>query len=96
MKLVPSTRSIADLDVISEYLVERSPQAARRVEMAIRATLELLIDFPFAGRMDDDLGVQVINVSRFPYLIYYRVEGDEVKIIHIRDGRRRSVETTDL
>lgn len=91
MRLVPSARSIADLDAISNYLVERNPQAARRVEAAIRATLEQLVDFPLIGRIDEELDARVVGVSRYPYLIYYRVEGDEIGIIHIRDARRRQI-----
>jgi plasmid stabilization system protein ParE len=34
-------------------------------------------------------GVRELRVPRRPYNIYYRIEGDEIWIVHIRDMRRR-------
>lgn len=33
-------------------------------------------------------GVYELIVPRYPYKIYYRIERDEVWIVHIRDARR--------
>ena len=35
-------------------------------------------------------------VPKYPYTIYYRVENDEVWIVHIRDGRRKPLERGDV
>jgi hypothetical protein len=34
------------------------------------------------------VGIRGLTVLRYPYKAYYRVEGDEVLILHVRDARR--------
>ena len=50
MKLRLTRRALADLEAIARFLLARNPQAAERVEVAIRAAFETLIDYPSAGR----------------------------------------------
>ena len=33
-------------------------------------------------------GVLELVVPRYPYKIYYRIEGEEIWVVHIRDARR--------
>jgi plasmid stabilization system protein ParE len=35
-------------------------------------------------------GVRRIPAGRYPYLVYYTVEANEVVILHVRHGARRS------
>ena len=34
-------------------------------------------------------GVRELSLARYPYKIYYEIEGEEVWILHIRDARRQ-------
>lgn len=54
MKVRFSARGLADLLGQLDYLVERSPEAARRAAEQIGAQLELLAVFPEAAPMVDD------------------------------------------
>jgi plasmid stabilization system protein ParE len=42
-------RARRHLDAISEYIIERNPDAARRVGARIRETIDLLVGFPDIG-----------------------------------------------
>ena len=53
MRLRYTTRAIADLTEIADYLVPRSPVGAQRVRAAILLTLQTIVDLPHAGRVDD-------------------------------------------
>jgi len=66
------------------------------VETAIRSTIDLLAEFPKIGRDRPDLDARALGIPRYPYTAYYRVERDEVWIVHVRDGRRKPVEPGDL
>jgi toxin ParE1/3/4 len=89
-------QALADLLAIADYIGERNPAAATRAETAIRSTIDLLADFPKLGRDRPELDARSLGIPRWPYTAYYRIENEEIWIVHIRDGRRQPVEPGDL
>jgi plasmid stabilization system protein ParE len=53
-------------------------------------------DFPEIGQRSDALDVRVILAGGDPYRIYYRAEGGEVVILHIRHTAREALEAGDV
>ena len=96
MKVRYTRQAISDLLSIADYIRERNPSAANEVETAIRSTINLLPDYPKIGRDRPDLDARALSIPRYPYTAYYRIEGNEVWIIHIRDDRRKPLEPSDL
>jgi toxin ParE1/3/4 len=62
----------------------------------IRSTSQLLARHPGLGRETDISGVRVFPTARYPYLVYHRVSGDQLIVIHIRDGRRDAPDEQEL
>jgi len=59
------------------------------VHAKIRASIESLPRFPFAGQATDKPGVRVLTITRYPYRIFYRVEGNnDVLILRILHAAR--------
>ena len=73
MKLVLSRQATRRLHEIADYIHERNPSAARRVQRGIRDALALLLTYPEAGRAIEP-GVRRFAVPRLPYLIYDRFD----------------------
>jgi plasmid stabilization system protein ParE len=68
----------------------------RAVELAIRATLDLLELFPASGRaLRQRPEVRVMPTRRFPLLIFYKNSANELLILHIRHAARRPLSTDD-
>ncbi|HEX2216731.1 MAG TPA: type II toxin-antitoxin system RelE/ParE family toxin [Xanthobacteraceae bacterium] len=82
-------RAIQELEAISAYLRARNPAAADALIQAIEKRIASLADFPWIGPETDEPGTHELSISRFPYKIYYRIEGDDVWIVHIRHTSRR-------
>lgn len=78
-----SRRALADLAAIHAWLAERSPTAAGRVIAAIEASVALLADNPLMGRPEARGHGRILIVSRYRYVISYRVEGDTVEIVYV-------------
>ena len=74
----PAVRQLAD---IGNYIAERDPKAAERVEARLREAVELLARFPAAGRPGRIAGTRELVVSGTPYVIPYRVESGAVDIL---------------
>ena len=89
MRLRYTRRARGDLGSIFDYLSERNPQAAREVKLQIVRTVGLLVDFPELGTDRPHLDARAMGVAGYPYTIYYRIEDNDVWVLHIRDDRRR-------
>jgi toxin ParE1/3/4 len=92
MNVVYAPRALRDLIGIRSYLVERNPAGAANVLGAIKSSIDTLSFFPQIGRLVDDAGHRRVPVLRYPYLIFYRIAGDELLILHIRHSSRRPID----
>jgi plasmid stabilization system protein ParE len=89
MKVRHTRRSSADLAAILSYLDDRSPQGTRNVKLALKKAMELIGEYPNVGRPSGEQDTRVLPVGRYPYLIYWAVEVDQVLIVHIRHAARK-------
>jgi toxin ParE1/3/4 len=92
MRLRYARRARLDIDGIHDWISRHNPRAAAEVVDRIRKTAELLSQHPGLGRETDIPGIRVLAVPRYPYLVYHSLEGDELVIIHVRDGARAAPE----
>ena len=81
MKLRFTPRATQDLATIGDYIRARNPAAAARVRSAILETLQVLVQFPHAGRAQTVEGVRKIVTRRYAYIVYYNVDLDAEEII---------------
>ncbi|MGY3620783.1 type II toxin-antitoxin system RelE/ParE family toxin [Bradyrhizobium sp. USDA 10063] len=96
MKVRYTRRAFNDREAIYDFLEERSPNGAINVQRAILNTIHALRSYPRLGQRTEFADVYELTVPRYAYKVYYRLEGDEVWILHIRDARRRPLEGRDL
>jgi plasmid stabilization system protein ParE len=89
MRVRYTKRAFADREAIFEYLNERDPRAAIRVKAFIKEKIASLEHSPRRARIIENLGVHALWLGRYPYIVYYRVIGDVVSIVHIRHGARQ-------
>jgi len=48
--------------------------------------------FPQVGRLVDGRQHRRLPVLRYPYVIFYRIDGDEIIVLHIRHMSRRPLD----
>ncbi len=92
MKVSYSPAAIAQLDAIFAYIARDNSAAAARVVAAIEAAIQHLTYFPFSGRLTDEENVRMLVLSRYPYLIFYKVLSDDelriLRMMHAAQDRR--------
>jgi toxin ParE1/3/4 len=81
--------ALADLDSILNYIADRSPQGAKRVQARIQAIINLLLTHPYIGVRTDDPVIRRLTTPRYPYLVFYEVTDTEIIIHAIRHGARK-------
>ncbi len=79
----------SDLREIFDYIAQDNRSAAFAVLAAIEAEIELLGYFPWNGRRTDIEGVLARTLSRYPYIVFYRVDEGELVVLQVTHGARR-------
>jgi plasmid stabilization system protein ParE len=92
MRVRYTPRAREDFAEILFHLDQGSPQGARSVKQALRRTVDLIGVFPRSGRLAGEQDSRVLPVGRYPYLVYWSIEADQVLILHIRHAARRRYE----
>jgi plasmid stabilization system protein ParE len=89
MRVILSRKANLDLLDQLDWLLERSPRAARKAEQTIKASLRNLAQFPFAGRATDTGEREwPIRIGRNALIVVYRIKPDRVVIGRIFDSRQ--------
>jgi toxin ParE1/3/4 len=82
-------RALDDLREIRRYIAKHgSPAAADRVREHLRTRIERLITRPLIGVFTSNPEIRILPPTRYPYRIYYTIQGDDVVILHIRHSAR--------
>lgn len=83
-------QALAELDDIWLDIARGSGSTKRadRVVDTITRRFHLLAAHPRVGRERTDLRLGLRSFPADAYVIFYRVEGDDVFILHVLDGRR--------
>jgi toxin ParE1/3/4 len=79
-----------ELDEVWRYFANESSsiEVANRVVDSLTNQFLILSKHPRIGRKRDDLRVGLRSVAVGSYVVIYRVEGNDVRILHIVHGRR--------
>jgi len=88
IRLTPQARS--DLELVYQYLFDRSPTGAGKVLAAIHDALNLLAEHPRAAQTTEHQDIRAAVVRHYPYRIFYTVSVDAIDILHIRHTSRRA------
>jgi plasmid stabilization system protein ParE len=92
MRRVVWTRTaLADLDRLEAFLIAKSPRSASKAVIAIMDSTRVLVQFPHAGRMTEDLDPEhrelIIKFSDGGYVVHYGVFDDRIEILDVRHQR---------
>jgi toxin ParE1/3/4 len=73
-----------DLEYIEEYIFNDNPPAAKRVIWYIIERIETLLPAnPAIGRPGSVLGTRELVITKYPYVVPYRVDNGELRILRV-------------
>lgn len=81
-------KSIHNLDEVYDFLVKDNPSIARDVIKEIYRSTQLLLDNPALGRPGRVPDTRELILSRYPYLIPYRVKNGNIEILRVFHTKR--------
>ncbi len=90
MTVVWTDEALRDLEEIAAYVLVNYPSVGPDLARRIRAVVAWIGHWPESARRSARRpGVRVVPLGRYPYRIFYRIEGDAVQILHIHHAARR-------
>jgi toxin ParE1/3/4 len=81
--------ALDNLDAEAAYIAADDPRAARSVVSAIINAINHLGKHPNLGRPGRVMGTRELVVPRTPYIIPYRVRGQDVEILRVFHAARK-------
>ena len=87
MKVKWLRKALHNLQVIYKYIVKDNSEAALKVVIKIRGSVNQLEDFPLMGRIGRVKETREIVIN--PYFVIYRVNGNFVEILRILHSARK-------
>jgi toxin ParE1/3/4 len=81
-------RALANLDEEAEYIAQDNPRIAAEFVVHLRKSAAMLADHPHIGRPGRVPGTRELVVTRFPYILPYRVRGNFVEVLRVFHSAR--------
>jgi len=89
-RIVWAESALRDLDGIADFIALDEPAAAKRLIKRAFAKVDQLVDLPESGTSPRDLrGTPYRRLIVKPILIYYRIDGSTVYMVHVARGKRQ-------
>jgi len=82
-------RALENLDQEASYIAQDSSKAAAEFVLHVRASAAMLCDQPNLGRPGRIAGTRELVISRFPYILPYRVRANAVEILRVFHTSRK-------
>lgn len=81
--------ALGGLESEAEHISQDNPQAAAELVVEIFKKVNQLSDFPNLGRPGRVPGTRELVITRYPYIIPYRVKDEIVEILRVFHTSRR-------
>jgi toxin ParE1/3/4 len=83
-----SRRAEADVEDITQFITAENPGAARRLILRFMEKWALLETQPRSGSPCDEIGEGIRRVVVGSYLVFYRVEKQNIEILRVLHSKR--------
>lgn len=81
--------ALVDIEMIADYLAIESPSAASGFERRLQELFTTIKGNPNIGRPTFRRQIRFMNTNPYPYLVFYRVRGEEISVLRVMHGARR-------
>lgn len=82
-------QALQNLDAEAAYIAQDSPRSAVALVEHMLASAQMLAQHPQMGRPGRVPGTRELVVTRFPYILPYRVRGQAVEILRVFHTARK-------
>ncbi|MCC2625646.1 MAG: Addiction module toxin, RelE/StbE [Burkholderiales bacterium] len=84
-------RALSNLETELDYYGEINPALARELSIVITESIKNISTMPGIGRPGKKVSTREFVISRFPYIIAYRVRSEVLEILAIIHQNRKNI-----
>ena len=92
MKLRWTAPALRDLEALCDYIARDNPAAAAKTIRQILEQAEVLAAHPHTGRAGRVSGTRELVVSATPFIVPYRIRGEDVELLAMLHGAHQGPE----
>jgi len=85
--------AIKNLDAEADYIAQENSKAAADMFVYVKNKVDSLSEFPSSGRPGRVPGTRELVVDRYPFVVPYRVVGDDLHVLRVFHTRRKLPKT---
>ena len=89
MRVVWTAPALRELEAIGDYIARDNPRASARIVTRILDRVDMLTDHPETGRPGRIAGTRELVVTDTPFVVPYRIRGDQIEVLSVFHGARR-------
>jgi len=89
MRVVWTAPALRELEAIGDYIARDNPRASARIVTRILDRVDMLTDHPETGRPGRIAGTRELVVTDTPFIVPYRIRGDQIEVLSVFHGARR-------
>jgi plasmid stabilization system protein ParE len=94
VKIVYTDEALRDIDHIADWLTARYPTVAPIVGRRIQTVIARIAKWPQSARtVPARPDVRAVPLGRYPYVVFYRVTANAVKILYVHHAAQQLTET---
>lgn len=86
-------KAIRNLDAEAEYIALENSKAAAEMFVYIKTKVDALRDFLSSGQPGRVPGTRELVIDQYPFVVPYRVVGDELHVLRVFHTRRKLPKT---
>ena len=86
-------KAIKNLDAEADYIAQENLTAAAEMFVYIKEKVDALSEFPSSGRPGRVPGTRELIIDQYPFVVPYRVVGDELHVLRVFHTRRKLPKT---
>ena len=82
-------KAIINLDAEADYIALEDSAVAAKMFVYVKAKVDALSKFPSSGRPGRVPGTRELVIDNYPFVVPYRVVGDELHVLRVFHTRRK-------
>lgn len=82
-------RALQNLEAEADYIALDNPVAAQSFLQHVIESVAALSDYPGIGRPGRVYGTRELVISRYPYIVPYRVKDDAIEVLRVFHTARK-------
>jgi len=82
-------KAIRNLDAEASHIAQDNSSAAAEMFEYVKTRIDALSQFPLSGRPGRVPGTRELVIDRYPFVVPYRVESEELHVLRVFHTRRK-------